>query len=289
VTADPRFAEPLARDPRSLDVWPTFLAAARTWTRLAAGQFLLFAAVVIPALVLLGLAAPGLSGLMLGATPEAIDPNELWGLGGVMLLGMSAGGLVSITAMLQADAALAGSPASGAGLALSEAVGRVPAAFASYLLLVLIVMTPYLVCFLPLLLLVPRDASGPSPGFVIGFVLSFLVAVPILVALGTLLRFGPILAAVRERGPVASLKDSFALVRGRVWRVLGYVVLVVVAVQAAMTAAISLAVLAFPVHPVAACFVYALGLAVTLPFQFVQEVALLRRLEAMREGPAPTP
>ena len=286
MTTDPRFAEPLARDPRSLDVWPTFLVAARTWTRLAVGQFFLFAAVLVPVLALFGLAAPGLSGAMLGATPESIDPNELWGLGGVTLLGLTAGGLATIAAMIQADAALAGRPAPGAGSALSEAVGRVPAAFASYLLLILIVMTPYLVCFIPLLLLVPRDASGPSPGFVIGFVLSFLVAVPILVALGTLLRFGPILAAVRERGPVASLQESFALVRGRAWRVLGYVVLVVIAVQAAMTAAMSLAILALPVHPIAACLVYAVGSAAALPFQVVQEVALLRRLEAMRDASA---
>jgi len=286
VTVDPRFAEPLARDPRSLDVWPTFLAATRTWGKLAGGQFLLFAAVLVPVLALFGLAAPGLSGAMLGATPDVIDPNELWSLGGVALLGMTAGGLVGIAAMLQADAALVGRAVPGAGSALSEAIGRVPAVVASYVLFILLVMIPYLICFIPLFLFLPRDASGPSPALVIGIVLTFLVAVPPLAALSILFRFGPILAAVRERGPVASLKESFALARGRIWRVIGYLVLVGVAVQAAMTGAVSLAVMAIPVHPVAACFVYALGIAVAIPFQVVQEVALLRRLEGMRDAPA---
>jgi hypothetical protein len=277
----PILAGPSPRDPKSIDVWPTILATSRVWLRHAVPQALLFAAFIVPVMALFALSAPNLAGAMLGRTPTDLDPREWYGFAGVLLLAMTSGGLVTIAVLLLDDRVLAGRPVPGWSEAFGRALERVPAVFGAYVMLVLVLTVPLaLLIGLIVVLGMPRQGE-PSPAAAVGMVLGFLLALPVGVAVGTHLRFAPLLAAVRAHGPVSSLPQSVALVRGRCWRVLGYVLLVGFLVQAVLTGALSVGILLYALHPVAGCLAYALAMAVCMPYQILQEMALVRRLEAL--------
>ena len=288
----PLFAAPTPRDPKSIDVWPTFKAGTVAWTRVVLTQFLLFGGLFGTAFALLALTSPTMTAAMFGIQPESFDPAELYGLGGVFLLSISFGGLFSVAAYIQDDAVLDGRPRPPVGSALSDAIGRIPAALGAYLLVLGVIMIPYLLvigCIVGILALsggltAASGATGPSAAVGIFAFLGVLVLVPVVVYAAIVLQFGYVLASTRDAGPVTAVRESFRLVRGRFWRVFGYTVLIGVAVQAFTYAGLGMGLLVLTTLPVAAAAVYGLAIAGAIPFQLVQQVALVRRLEAVRSG-----
>ena len=287
------FAEPLPRDPKSIDVWPTFLAGCRAWARLLVPLSLLFVLSYVPVALLSHWVMPTFSALMFSPgmeTPE-IPTREWFGLAGIMVLMILGGGLATMAAVIASDHILAGEPVPGPGPTTDRVLERVLPVLGTWILLLVVMFIP------PLLLtaLLVATAAGlgavsggvasaseePSAAFVFGMLVGMVVVMVPMIAVAIYGRFGPLRATVRARGPVGSLRDSVALVRGRFWRTFGYLMLVNVVLQAVFTGALMFAYLAFTLHPALAILIYATAIAVVMPFQIVQEVALMRRLEPL--------
>jgi hypothetical protein len=162
-----------------------------------------------------------------------------------------------------ADAVLAGEPCPSVPAAYGMAIDRVPAFFGTYLCMIMLTLLGALLCLLP--------------------------GIHVAVAL----YFAPVRAAARERGPIAALRDSWALIKGRWWRVFGFILLVALCVQAVSLplslpmqwAATTGARLPAWYLPVLIAFSLLLGI-----LQLVCNAALHRRLEQLGPvGSAPAP
>jgi hypothetical protein len=270
-------------DPRSLGVWPAFLAASRAWFRLAPVLLILFGAVVLPLYALLGFAAPVVTGAMLGQVPTEVPAREWIVLAGIFLLYAITGGLAAIAGARLADIALEGAPPADERGMVDSVLGRVPAVFATYGLVFLLLTAPILpVAWLVWSVSTNANAGVATTVIALVFAVILLVAFPFLIAAGMYLRLGPILAAVRGRPPLRALRESFELVRGRWWRVCGYVVLATLPSQAVMSGILPVATVLGRLSVVAGACLYGLGMMVFVSFSVVQEVSLLRLLEAAR-------
>jgi hypothetical protein len=289
--APPDLPEPLPPDPRSIGVWPGFVAGCRAWARLAVPLTALFAVVMLPLVVLLVLSAPTLAPVFIGQPPpDEIPPREFLGFFGVMLLGWLGGGLATIAGFLMADRVLAGSVPPGARETADFVLERVLPVVGAYFLFILVLIVPGTVVggVMGGLLGATEGSAAAGPVAVVFLLLFLGVLLPAMVAGATYLRFMPLLAALRDRGPVAALRSSFALVRDRWWRTLGYAMLVAVTAQAVLTAAMVVGMFAHALHPLLGLGIYGLASAFVMPFHVVQEVSLLRRLEAT-SAPAAVP
>lgn len=279
----PDLPEPLPPDPRSIGVWPGFVAGGRAWARLAVPLTGLFAVVLLPLVVLLVLSAPTLAPAFIGQPPAGeIPPREFLGFAGVLLLGWLGGGLVAIAGFRMADQVLAGNVPPGARETADLVLERVLPVAGAYLLFILVLLGPLAVVggVMGGLLGATEGSPAAGPVAVVFLLLILGVLLPVMVVGSVYLRFMPLLAALRDRGPVAALRGSLALVRGRWWRTLGYAMLVAVTVQAVLTAAMVVAMFAHAFHALLGLGIYGLASAFVMPFHVVQEVSLLRRLEA---------
>jgi hypothetical protein len=289
MSAGPELPEPLPPDPRSIGVWPGFVAGCRAFARLFVPLTFAYAALLLPLMLLFGLSAPTLSAAMLGRPLETLPATREWfGFLGVMLLAWLGGGLGSIAVEIAADRELDGGRAPRAAELANRVLERLLPVVGAWLLYFLVVVLPVL---LPigaamagsLLGRSPDGADGPD-GLAVPFLFfMLLVLFPWMMISAMYLRFGPVLSAVRDRPPRPALRESFALVRGRWWRTFGFAALVALVVQAAATGGMLAGLVGHMLHPLLGPVLYGLALAVCLPFQLVQEVAILRRLELVRQ------
>jgi hypothetical protein len=293
--APPELPEPLPPDPHSIGAWRVFFEGLRAWARLAAVLLALVGASVVPVYVLLAAAAPTLTATMFGSAPEDVPGREWLILAGAVTLGMVVGILAVTASLLLADCALDGRPLPGPGATGARVLERVPAVLGTWLLMLLLFILPVVVLLVPVALGAARSgAAGAATGVAAALVavVALGILLPALVMAGVYLRFGLPLAALREQSPLPSLRGSFALVRGRWWRTFGFLLLVTVPVQAVVMGAMAVTTMLLPLHPVLAAVPYGVAVAAGMSFQMVEEVALLRRLEAIREpaaGPLPAP
>jgi hypothetical protein len=265
----------------------TFRGAFRAYGRVALPLTAMYALFILPIVGLFALAAPTLAGSMFGRTPLEIPPGEWLAFAGIVLLSLAASALVTTAVAEMSDRALAGEAVPSPGRALGDALARVPALAGTYVVLVGIVLLPMLPLFALLAMTTAGAGSGEPPvAAAIGFLLGLLVVLPIVFAVGMYLRFGPVRAAIRDEGAFAAIRGSIALVRGRFWRVTGYMVLVALLAQAVMTAASILGMALVALGPFAPMILYGTALSACVAFQVLQEVALLRRLEDLHAPPA---
>jgi hypothetical protein len=274
-------------DPRSLDVFPTFAGACAVLFRHALPLLSAFAVFIVPEVILFAIAAPNIGGTMFGTPALHVPVGEWLALLGVVLLAVPTGALSFCAATQIADDALAGRAVTGLGAAFGRAVARVPALIGAYLTYFLIVLLPMIPLFVLLALTTGLRGDEPPIAAVVGFLLGLGVVAPIVFAAGMYLRFGPVRAAVRDEGPLVAIRASIALVRGRFWRTVGYALLVSIVVQLVTSGLLLVSTVLHLLHPVSAFVVYGLTLTGCLAFQAVQEVALMRRIEAANAPPAP--
>jgi len=158
----------------------------------------------------------------------------------------------------------------------------VPAVVGAWLIYVGILLAPGVPVFaLVFAAASAADESTRGAAAVVSVLILVFLYVPFAIYASTLLRLGPLLAAVRGRPPVAALRESVDLVRGRFWRAFGFILLASLPSQA-LAGVLPLAMLAGMIHPTVGAAVYGGAAAVTTSFVMVQEVAILRCLEAAR-------
>jgi hypothetical protein len=291
----PELPEPLPPDPRSIGVGPGFVAGFRAWKRIAIPLTVLFTVILLPLVALLVLSAPTVAPAFMGQPPAGdIPPREIFGVIGVLMLGWLGGGLAAIAAFLLADRVLAGEAPPGAQDTADRVLERVLPVVGAYALFFLVLVVPAGIVGGAMggMFAATQGSTGATDaqGAAVVFVILLLgVLLPAMVAGSVYLRFMPLVAALRDRGPVAALRQSFALVRGRWWRTFGYAMLVALVVQAVLTAAMGVGLFAYALHPLLGLGLYGLASAFVLPFHLVQEVSLLRRLEATATPGPPLP
>jgi hypothetical protein len=269
-----------------LEATETFRGAFRAYGRVALPLTAMYALFILPIVGLFALAAPTLAGSMFGRTPVEVPPGEWLAFAGVVLLSLVASALVTTAVAGMSDRALAGEAVPALGRALGEAPGRVPALVGTYVVLVGIVLLPMLPLFALLAITTAGAGSGEPPvAAAIGFLLGLFVVLPIVFAAAMYLRFGPIRSAIRDEGAFAAIRGSIALVRGRFWRITGYLVLVTILAQVVMTAASILGMALMRLGPFAPMILYGSALSACAAFQVLQEVALMRRLEDLHAPP----
>ena len=258
----------ILRDPKSIDVLPTFLAGVKTVGR----NFLPFTAaylpVGIPLVVFLVVGCPTILHFMTtartGVAAEAMPdiPTSEWiALAGTILYSLAVGTWTWAAVNRMADAVLAGEPCPRVPAAYAGSLERVPALIGTYFCMIALSIVGTLLCILP--------------GIYVGIALA--IAAP--------------RAATRSHGPIEVIQDSFALTRGRWWRVCGFLLLVGLSIQVIY---LPLSLLGEFIGMAATESVIAWYLPLLLAlslflgmFQVVCTVALHRRLEAL--GPLPRP
>lgn len=256
MTAD----ETAPRDPKSIDIYPTFLLGISTaWHNL--GRLLvadLIVAVPTGALMVIGCPTILSLGMHVGPAPYPDIPvNEWIALGGCVVFGLGLWTWTYAAVFLMADAALAGKPMPGVREACGAALDRVPALLGAYLCVVSLSVVGSLFCMVP--------------GIVAGIAFAF----------------APVRAVTRGSGPIQALWESFGLTRRRWWRIIGYFVLVSLCIQAIyLPIAVPLSLLSTVIGPLPVVMIVLLLALSTLlgVFQQVCLVALHRRLE--QRGPA---
>jgi len=249
-----------AGDPRSIGVVPTLgagvSAAARNFLPLL-GVYLFLA---VPVVVMLTLGCPTIFGMAAiartGASIEniVIPAHEWIALAGTILFAMGVGSWTYAAAYRMADTVLAGEPCPGVAAAYGAALDRVPAFIGTYVCLMVLTIVGAMFLFLP--------------GIYVAIALSL----------------APVRSVVRARGPFEAIADSFRMVKGRWWRVFGFLLLVALCIQAVyLPVGMPLQVLAgiqggFPTWyiPITISLSMLLGI-----FQLVCGAALHRRLEAL--------
>ena len=250
----------VSSDPRSIGVYPTFVsgvsAAAKNFLPLL-GVYLFLA---VPVVVMLTLGCPTIFGMSAiartGASIENIGiPAHEWiALAGTLLFALGVGSWTYAASYHMADTVLAGQPCPGVASAYGAALDRVPAFIGTYVCLMVLTMVGAMLFLLP--------------GIYAAIALSL----------------APVRAVARRRGPLEAIAESFRMVRGRWWRVFGFLLLVALCMQAVyLPVGLPLQVLAGMQGGLPAWYIpFTISLSMLLGiFQLVCGAALHRRLEAL--------
>jgi len=186
-------------DPDSLAVQATLrrglLAAVHGFSRMAL--------VLLPVYVFTqGVSVLGAPDLFLGSTvpgrPPELSASDWLVFAGVMVFQLTFGAWAQGALLFVGEASLDGAPLPGFRAAYGRALERVPSLIGTSLLFVLAIGLGTLLCI--------------APG----------------VWAGAALTWGILRAGVREEGPLTALRHAYMLTRGRIWRVLGAFLLMLV-------------------------------------------------------------
>jgi len=253
-------------DPRSIGVYPTFVAGVTAAAKNFLPLFGVYLFLGVPMVVMLTLGCPTIFGMMVvaraGVSIEhiVIPAHEWIALAGSILFAMGVGSWTYAAAYHMADRVLAGEPCPGVGAAYGAALERVPAFIGTYVCMITLTFAGVMFFILP----------------------GIYAAIALYLA--------PVRAVARGRNPLEAIADSFALIKGRWWRVCGFTLLIALCIQA----------IYLPVSLPMAWLVSARGgmptwfipLTISLSmllgiFQLVCSAALHRRLEGL--GPVGMP
>jgi hypothetical protein len=195
-------------DPRSIGVLPTFVAAVSATRKNLLPLLGIYVIIAVPMFLLLMYACPTMFGTMMSARSTTASPgfdfpaHEWIAFAGIMLIGLGFGAWTYAAAFRMADAVLAGEPRPSVRGAFGASLERVPAFVGACICMFLVTLVGFLFCVLP----------------------GIFIAVAANLA--------PVRSVVRDSGPIDAIRESYALVKGRWWRVFGFFLLVALCIQA---------------------------------------------------------